>query len=376
MGDLLTQQVSPVSGTTVSTYNEHGELVTTTDARGIVTTRTVDAADRLTQQTFGPAGAPDPALTITYTYGSTPAQFDVGRLTGIARNGQTIAYTYDRFGRVLQDGSLIYGYDKNGNRSTITYPGGGDALTFVRGNEGAANTLPDVDWDSLARLDGTIVCYAGPDQLPAMLEALLSHGRPDDDTAALIYDGTLPTQQTTLGTLAEIARGVSGTAERRPAILVVGRVAALRDHLRWFDSRPLFGKRVLVTRPREQSAEFVSLLQALGADPIEAPMIRIAPPSDYTPLDDACQRLDAFDWVVFTSGNAVDAFMGRLLASPADVRALVDRVNAERTRIYAQRAREQNVPAGQVGRVYAAEIMQKAPPGTWFLGENGSYTRK
>jgi uroporphyrinogen III methyltransferase/synthase len=157
-----------------------------------------------------------------------------------------------------------------------------------------------------------------------MLEALLSHGRPDDDTAALIYDGTLPTQQTTLGTLAEIARGVSGTAERRPAILVVGRVAALRDHLRWFDSRPLFGKRVLVTRPREQSAEFVSLLQALGADPIEAPMIRIAPPSDYTPLDDACQRLDAFDWVVFTSGNAVDAFMGRLLASPADVRALGD----------------------------------------------------
>ena len=86
----------------------------------------------------------------------------------------------------------------------LTYPGGGDTLTFVRGNEGSANTLPDVDWASLATLDGTIVCYAGPDQLPAMLSALLKAGRPEDDTAALIYDGTLPTQHTTLGTLVEI----------------------------------------------------------------------------------------------------------------------------------------------------------------------------
>jgi uroporphyrinogen III methyltransferase/synthase len=204
----------------------------------------------------------------------------------------------------------------------LTYPGGGDTLTFVRGNEGSANTLPDVDWASLATLDGTIVCYAGPDQLPDMLSALLKAGRPEDDTAALIYDGTLPTQETTTGTLAEVAHHVNGSSDRRPAILVVGRVAALREHLRWFDSRPLFGKRILVTRPREQAAEFVSLLQALGADPIEAPMIRIVPPSDYAPLDEACTRLDQFDWVVFTSGNAVDAFMGRLLASDADVRGL------------------------------------------------------
>jgi uroporphyrinogen III methyltransferase/synthase len=204
----------------------------------------------------------------------------------------------------------------------LTYPGGGDTLTFVRGNEGTANTLPDVDWNSLATLDGTIVCYAGPDQLPAMLDALLKAGRPEDDTAALIYDGTLPTQQTTVDTLAAIAHRVNQHQERRPAILVIGRVAGLREHLRWFDARPLFGKRVLVTRPREQAAEFVALLQTLGADPVEAPMIRIAPPTDYAPLDDACAALHQFDWVVFASGNAVDAFMGRLLASPADVRAL------------------------------------------------------
>ena len=204
----------------------------------------------------------------------------------------------------------------------LTYPGGGDTLTFVRGNEGSANTLPDVDWASLATLDGTIVCYAGPDQLPAMLDALLKAGRPEDDTASVIYDGTLPTQRTTVGTLAEIAHKVDTGSDRRPAILVVGRVAALREHLRWFDSRPLFGKRILITRPRDQAAEFVSLLQSLGADPIEAPMIRIVPPTDFAPLDEACAQLDEFDWVVFTSGNAVESFMGRLLASTSDVRAL------------------------------------------------------
>ena len=204
----------------------------------------------------------------------------------------------------------------------LTYPGGGDTLTFVRGNEGAANTLPDVDWASLATLDGTIVCYAGPAQLSGMLQALLRGGRPEADAAALIYDGTLPTQHTLTGTLGEIARTAEQRSEHRPAILVIGRVAALREHLRWFDSRPLFGKRVLVTRPREQAGEFVDLLQSLGAHPIEAPMIRIAPPADFAPLDRACAQLDTFDWVVFTSGNAVESFMGRLLASSADVRAL------------------------------------------------------
>ncbi|HBL26267.1 MAG TPA: hypothetical protein DD490_05460, partial [Acidobacteria bacterium] len=126
--DLLTQEVSPVSGTTTHTYNEHGELLTTTDARAMVTTRTVDAADRVTQETFGPAGTPVATLTTTYTYGATPAQFNVGRLTGITRNAQPIAYTYDRFGRLLQDGGLTYAYDANGNRTTITYPAGLTAL--------------------------------------------------------------------------------------------------------------------------------------------------------------------------------------------------------------------------------------------------------
>lgn len=203
----------------------------------------------------------------------------------------------------------------------LTYPGGGDTLTFVRGHEGAGPSQVSVDWPSLARLDGTIVCYVGPDQIPSMVDRLLEHGRPGDEPAALIADGTIATQHTVVCTLAEVPRAFQDM-NRRSAILVVGRVAALREHLRWFDARPLFGKRVLITRPREQAAEFVALLEGLGAQPIEAPMISIAPPDDWSELDEVCRQSDQYDWIVFSSGHAVEAFIGRLLASPLDLRAL------------------------------------------------------
>jgi uroporphyrinogen III methyltransferase/synthase len=204
----------------------------------------------------------------------------------------------------------------------VTYPGGGDTLTFVRGHEDEGKARASIDWTSLARLDGTIVCYAGPDQLPSILGSLLSQGRPAEDSAAVIRDGTLPTQETTFGSIAELLQLTRDSNDRRPAILVVGRVAALRDHLRWFDARPLFGKRVLVTRPREQADELAQRLEAMGAEAIVAPMIRIVPPDDYAPLDAACAIAGAFDWIVFSSSNAVDAFIQRLHYIGRDLRAL------------------------------------------------------
>jgi uroporphyrinogen III methyltransferase/synthase len=205
----------------------------------------------------------------------------------------------------------------------VTYPGGGDTLTFVRGHEDAGKSpaSASIDWTALAGLDGTIVCYAGPEQVPLILASLASHGR-GEDSAAVIYDGTLPTQQTRVGTIRELAEALKGSDDHRAAILVIGRVANLRDHLRWFDARPLFGKRILVTRPREQAGELVQQLEAMGAEAIEAPMIRIAPPDDFAPLDDACARAGEFDWIVFSSVNAVDAFVDRLLAGAQDLRAL------------------------------------------------------
>jgi uroporphyrinogen III methyltransferase/synthase len=202
----------------------------------------------------------------------------------------------------------------------VTYPGGGDTVTFVRGHEDESTTAPPIDWSALAQLGGTIVCYAGPQQLPEILNALLSNGFSKDESAAIVYDGTLPTQQTIAAPLQELAN--SKALRQKPAILVVGRVAALRDHLRWFDERPLFGKKVVVTRSREQAGELVDLLESLGAETIGAPMIRIVPPDDYGPLDKAVQEAGQYDWIIFTSANGVDAFMRRLNAGPGDVREL------------------------------------------------------
>ncbi len=181
----------------------------------------------------------------------------------------------------------------------ITYPGGGDVVTLVRGNEAETDAPPNVDWARLAGLDGTLVCYAGARQSGAMAHALLTNGRSPEESAALIYDGTTAAQETIVGTLGTIAQ----RARPKPAMLVIGAVVGLRDHLRWFDDRPLFGRRIVVTRSREQAA------------------VRIAPPEDIPALDRACADAATYDWIVFTSANAVDYFMQRVLAN-GDIRDL------------------------------------------------------
>lgn len=200
----------------------------------------------------------------------------------------------------------------------VTYPEAGDVLTFVRGHEGETDMSPEVDWSKLAGAGGTIVCYAGARQIAAMTHALVSHGRPAEEAAALIYRATTPSQRTVEGTLGTIA----GQAEQgAPALLVVGAVASLRAHLRWFDDRPLFGRRIVVTRSPEQAGELIDMLEERGAEAIAAPTIRIGPPDDLGALDRACAAAGTFDWIVFTSANAVDYFMSRLMAQ-SDVREL------------------------------------------------------
>ena len=204
----------------------------------------------------------------------------------------------------------------------VSYPGAGDTITLLRGYEDESRAAPDIDWASLARLDGTVVCYASAQQLPHILESLRANGWPADTQAVLIYNGTLPDQETVSGTIAELLERLGQHPRRKPATLVVGRVVGFREHLRWFDARPLFGRRVLVTRPREQAADLVDRLTALGADTVEAPVIRIAPPEDRGPLLQAASAPDAFDWIVFTSVNAIDAFMKALYEGGRDIRAL------------------------------------------------------
>jgi uroporphyrinogen III methyltransferase/synthase len=200
----------------------------------------------------------------------------------------------------------------------VTYPEAGDVLVFVRGHENESDALEVDDWGRLAGLKGTLVCYAGARQIASATRALLQHGRAGDETAALIYDASLPSQRTVDATLATIADKADPST---PALLVVGAVAGFRSHLRWFDNRPLSGLRIVVTRSREQAGDLIDMLEERGAEAIGAPSISILPPVDSSALDAACAQAASFDWIVFTSANAVDRFMGRLLTA-GDVRDL------------------------------------------------------
>jgi uroporphyrinogen III methyltransferase/synthase len=204
----------------------------------------------------------------------------------------------------------------------VTYPGAGDALLLVRGHEGETDTTPDVDWHAAARIDGTLVCYAAGRQVPAVLRALVEHGAPADQTAALIYDGTRPGQRTVTGTITELIEAAAVSTNTAAAILVVGKAVSLREHLRWFDARPLFGRRIVVARSREPAGDLVDRLESLGADAIETPAFRITAPEDPEAVDRAAASLEGYRWIVFESATAVNRLIAAVTRGPQDLRAL------------------------------------------------------
>ena len=179
----------------------------------------------------------------------------------------------------------------------ITYHGAGDTVTFVRGHEDEGREKQKVNWASLAQLEGTIVCYAGPKQLPRMLQSLIDHGRSPDEAAAIITNATLSSQRTVTGTLQQLGDQLKEEPITEPALLIVGNVVNFREHLRWFDSRALFGRRALVMDSKEQPVELTDLLRAHGAE--------VMLDSD-TDIDIYRLLLDRkIDLVTFTSAAAV-----------------------------------------------------------------------
>ena len=202
-----------------------------------------------------------------------------------------------------------------------SYPGASDAVVLLRG-ELDNRALPHVDWASLAKLEGTVICTASSSQLARVIDAMVKHGWPADGQAMVVFEATTPTQHTVGGSMSEVRTALSGSSRHGSAVLIAGRVVGLQEHLRWWDVRPLSGRRILVTRAREQAPELVDLLGALGAKAIEAPMIRIAPPEDIGPLRDAAAHVRQFDWIAFSSPNSVTTFMTALLDQARDIRGL------------------------------------------------------
>jgi uroporphyrinogen III methyltransferase/synthase len=154
------------------------------------------------------------------------------------------------------------------------------------------------------------------------MKQLLAHGVAPDTPAAVIRWGTLAAQETLVGTVATIAALAAQRRLQPPAIAVVGQVVRMREHLQWFEHKPLFGRRIVVTRPRAQAKGFIDALTAAGADVVPCPTIEIVAPSSWALLDAAIARLESYDWIVLTSVNGVAMFFDRMRALRRDVRAL------------------------------------------------------
>ncbi len=204
---------------------------------------------------------------------------------------------------------------------SLTHRDLASSVAYVTATESVEKDRAGHDWSKLATATQTLVIFMGMRKLDSLMKLLIEHGRPADTPVAVVQWASLPTQRTVVGTLADIHQRASEAGLGLPALTIVGDVVRLRDNLRWFDTKPLFGKRILVTRAVHQAGSLATLLRDEGAQPILTPTIRIAPPSDPGPLRDAVTHLDCYDWVVFTSGNTVDAVFSSISDAALDVRA-------------------------------------------------------
>ncbi len=193
-------------------------------------------------------------------------------------------------------------------------------VAFVTGHEDPAKEETSIAWDKIATGIGTLVFFMGVGQLPEIVGKLMRHGRSPSTPAAVIRWGTRAEQEVVTGTLADLADKCRGM--KPPALIVVGEVVALREKLRWFEALPLAGKRILITRAREQASSFAAVLEAAGAEVVEFPTITFTAPESWAPLDAAIGRLREYRWVIFTSANGVRFFWQRLQAAGRDIRDL------------------------------------------------------
>jgi uroporphyrinogen III methyltransferase/synthase len=202
----------------------------------------------------------------------------------------------------------------------VTHRAVATAFMVITGHEDPTKSESQVDWKSVAQFFGTRVILMGVERIGEITAQLLAHGCAADTPAAMIRLGTTPRQQTITGTVGAIAKLAEEAKLQPPAITVIGDVVRCREELNWFERRPLFGKRIVVTRSREQASELTRRLAELGADVLEIPTIAIKPAKSLAPLHEAIDSIGTYDWLVFTSPNGVDAFFREFFAKHQDLR--------------------------------------------------------
>ena len=203
----------------------------------------------------------------------------------------------------------------------LTHRGIATSFTVVTGSEDPSKPESSVEWKALARTGGTLVVLMGWSSLESILATLTREGMAPSTPVALVQWGTWPGQTTVTGCLENIVALGREAGLKPPVVAVIGKVVDLRKELAWFDRRPLFGKKVLITRSRAQASQLRALLEAVGAQPVEIPTIQTTSLNDYNQLDGTLDRLSDFKWVIFASSNAVDAVFSRLAHQGRDTRA-------------------------------------------------------
>jgi uroporphyrinogen III methyltransferase/synthase len=233
-------------------------------------------------------------------------------------------------------------------------------LAFVTGHEDPTKESSQINWAALAAGIGTIVFFMGVKNLPKITAQLTAHGMAADTPVALVRWGTTNRQRTVTGTLATIVDIAREAGIKAPAIIVVGRVVELRERLRWFEDRPLLGRNIVVTRARAQASDLVAQLSELGANCLEYPTILVEAEADTAPLDRALDRLQDYDWLVFTSVNGVKFFFQRLFERGYDVRALHHMRTAVIGPVTAERLRGFGLHSDIMPKSYRAESVVAA----------------
>src|SRR5687768_8647624 len=253
----------------------------------------------------------------------------------------------------------------------VTHRNIATSVVFVTGHEDPKKSSQDVDWAKLANGADTLVLYMGVGRLEEISTELITAGSDPDTPVACVRWGTVPEQRTITGTLEDIADRVAEAGLKPPAIIVVGDVVALREKgLDWYERRPLFGRKVVVTRARTQAGELSAALEKLGAEVHEFPTIEIGPPDDFGPLDAAIRDLDSFGLIVFTSVNGVEAFLKRLQFHGFDLRAIPrDAKVAAIGPATAQRIEQAGLRVDVVPEVYRAEALIEALDAHPLAGE-------
>lgn len=205
---------------------------------------------------------------------------------------------------------------------SLTHRDHTSAVAFVTGHETPGKPESAVDYGELSRFPGTLVFYMGLHRVEAIVSALLGAGKPENTPACVISRATTPSQRTVSAALAELPATVRAAGLHAPSLILVGECVAQRERLAWFEKRPLFGLTIGITRPEGQADGAIAQCLALGAQPVPMPTIRILPIDDWSEVDAAIEKIARYDWLIFTSVNGVDAFLGRLWRLGRDARAL------------------------------------------------------